>query len=1013
MGAYAVPGEGPGSPLPASSTSPTPPQDVVPGGPYRAADVRRLGARCVLCVACVVASNLLGSEVFSLGGTALFWAAPSIVAMFLALNERWMKRWLAAAGFVAYLVMILLDHGKIRNCLFLNLVFFISDAGEVAVVTACLQAVLAQASPSIIRTSAAINAILLFPLVMAPLKAGLNTLLVFVCFGPLHLPLSETLLIWLIGDFFIDFFLLYGVLVVRYYLSLYNEPLDELQHMKDGGTGEAASTVENAAATLGQEGSEEGTVEEQEEEEGKGGEVRKDVPCAFHEMEHAEEGRGTLLTKRTSSKKLRAAGSTTSSSSTTASEEGVGGGVSPPPLSPPGPPGRRPKDNPIFAWLRTRHAFLDIVVGVIILAVIICTSVASILNRTRIVRQPFFYLGSRLLFPVVGYVTVRYGQLGACFAVGVAAATMLVTDFFINEEKKTYGSIYISSFGTLFQVLVCPTLVVIVTWSISILAVALTERQDTLALLREKNTELVAQEKELREAKLAAEQALSSKTEFFARVSHEFRTPLNVVLGFSEELTKQAPGRGVALTSETADRIQYILAAGESLLRVVDDILELFRLSSSHSSDGMQLLQVTAVPVDISTFFSTVCDLVEVISKENGQLFIKHLDPSLPRCLVIDRGRLSQLVMNLASNACKYSRPVGGVVSIRLSNEGPVEDQPGFITLRLDVQDNGPGVPPELKDRIFESFFRGGPSVEEAEAEAEAAALAATSGIPYSFASPLAPVEVLAGQPQYNMPASSPRTQHRLTPPARSPGLGTSRNSFGPSSPVHVQPPYVQPHHKSKGHGLGLAITKQLVDLLHGRIELQSSVGLGSLFSIFLPVQVAEDSCCYPTEDGGGGVDSAGGNMDPPPIRGLKILSVEDIVVNQIVLGGMLQQDGHSVAFVETGTAALATLDATFDLILLDLQLPDMHGIDVLKTLRAHSNQSLATMPIVVVSALVLDKEKQECASAGADGFITKPVKLHTLRKEIRALSDAGRLRKGAGEEEGKEKEEGVKSEEA
>ena len=100
---------------------------------------------------------------------------------------------------------------------------------------------------------------------------------------------------------------------------------------------------------------------------------------------------------------------------------------------------------------------------------------------------------------------------------------------------------------------------------------ALAERQDTLSLLEQKNRQLVAQGRELREAKRAAEAALSSKSEFFARVSHEFRTPLNVVLGFSEELAK-CPD--LAHSPETADRLHYILAAGESLLRVVDDVLE-------------------------------------------------------------------------------------------------------------------------------------------------------------------------------------------------------------------------------------------------------------------------------------------------------------------------------------------------------------------------------------------------------------------------------------------------------
>lgn len=103
---------------------------------------------------------------------------------------------------------------------------------------------------------------------------------------------------------------------------------------------------------------------------------------------------------------------------------------------------------------------------------------------------------------------------------------------------------------------------------------ALAERQDTLSLLEQKNRQLVAQGQELREAKRAAEAALSTKSEFFARVSHEFRTPLNVVLGFSEELLQKRQDPELALAPEATDRLHYILAAGESLLRVVDDILE-------------------------------------------------------------------------------------------------------------------------------------------------------------------------------------------------------------------------------------------------------------------------------------------------------------------------------------------------------------------------------------------------------------------------------------------------------
>ena len=125
---------------------------------------------------------------------------------------------------------------------------------------------------------------------------------------------------------------------------------------------------------------------------------------------------------------------------------------------------------------------------------------------------------------------------------------------------------------------------------------------------------------------------------------------------------------------------------------------------------------------------------------------------------------------------------------------------------------------------------------------------------------------------------------------------------------------------------------------------------------------------------------------------------VEDIIVNQIVLGGMLKQDQHAATFVETGGAALAAIDAAaaagapFDVVLLDLQLPDMHGLEVLRALRGHADARRAALPVVVVSALALDNEKEECARAGADGFVSKPIRLPVLREELRRLRASGRL---------------------
>ncbi|TFJ87579.1 hypothetical protein NSK_000930 [Nannochloropsis salina CCMP1776] len=212
---------------------------------------RRTVFTCAWCALCLAGSNVLGSKVLSLGGTALFWPGPPIVAMFLVLSPLFMQRWLASTAFAVYLVMILLDFGKLNECLFLNVLFMVTDATEVFVVMTCLRAVLGIAPVSIIRTGVGINAILLFPLVLAPLKAGLNALLIYMCYGALNLPLSETLVIWLIGDLFTDFFVVYSVLVVRYYLQLYLIKVKEMKmreregrkEPEDAGRAETANAI--------------------------------------------------------------------------------------------------------------------------------------------------------------------------------------------------------------------------------------------------------------------------------------------------------------------------------------------------------------------------------------------------------------------------------------------------------------------------------------------------------------------------------------------------------------------------------------------------------------------------------------------------------------------------------------------------------------------------------------------------------------------------------------------------
>ena len=265
-------------------------------------------------------------------------------------------------------------------------------------------------------------------------------------------------------------------------------------------------------------------------------------------------------------------------------------------------------------------------------------------------------------------------------------------------------------------------------------------------------------------------------------------------------------------------------------------------------------------------------------------------DEDVPEWVLTDPTRLRQILLNLISNALKYT-PQGWVkVSIHVQ---PDSTQPALTLLNIEVRDSGIGFPAGMAETIFAPFVQ--------------------------------------------VDSSSTR--------------------------VH------------EGAGLGLAITRSLVQLLSGEIKASSIEGEGACFQVCLPVKKVEIDVELHSETA---------HLTCSAGQGLRILVAEDHPVNQKVLHLMLSQLGHEATFVPDGQAAMQHLDsAPFDLLLLDVMMPKLDGLEVLARWREHEMHAGHRTPIVMVTAHAMQGDAEKFLQAGADGYLAKPFSLALLKQVI------------------------------
>jgi PAS domain S-box-containing protein len=372
---------------------------------------------------------------------------------------------------------------------------------------------------------------------------------------------------------------------------------------------------------------------------------------------------------------------------------------------------------------------------------------------------------------------------------------------------------------------------------------------------------------ELVHARDEAESANRAKSEFLSRMSHELRTPMHAILGFGQLLQGDA---ALALAEPSRTHLREILRAGQRLLGLINELLDLERIEAGQ-------LALAPDTVDLAPLLQECLLASDAVARQHRVQLPDLQTLSLPGRVMADRQRLKQVLLNLLSNAIKHNRR-GGQVGLQVVDDGDA--------LRITVSDTGPGLDEAQRSRLFHAFER----------------------------------------------------------------LGADRGAVD-------------------GAGIGLALSKRLVELMGGQIGLDSEPGVGSRFWVRL-------ACA----------DAAPAAQDAAPAHSGTVLYVEDNPVNVLLMEAMLgQQTRLRLISADLPEAGLQLArEQRPDLVLLDIQLPGMDGYEVLRRLRA--DEGTRGIPVIAVSANAMPADIERGLAAGFDDYLTKPIDQRVLMAKLQGV---------------------------
>ena len=380
----------------------------------------------------------------------------------------------------------------------------------------------------------------------------------------------------------------------------------------------------------------------------------------------------------------------------------------------------------------------------------------------------------------------------------------------------------------------------------------------------------------------------AAKSAFLFNMSHDIRTPMNAIIGFTELLEKHLDDKELAKSY-----IKKIQTSNDFLLSLINNVLEMARIES-----GKTTLDETYW--DAHEFNDTLFGLFDSQMKEKGITFTRENKVIHPDVLC-DETKLREIFLNILSNALKYT-PSGGKVTMNLT-EIP-SDRPGYAMYQTMIEDTGIGMSEEFLPHLFEEFTRERSSTES----------------------------------------------------------------------------------KLNGTGLGMPIVKKLVDLMQGTIEVESKVGIGTKITVTLPHRIAQDG------DVNTIIEKAHA-FDESNFKGKRILLAEDNELNAEIATTILEEAGFIVEHAEDGIICVDMMEKAeagyYDLILMDIQMPNMDGYKATRTIRNLSDKEKAGITIVAMTANAFEEDKKNAYEAGMNWHIAKPIKIDELMAALTEILKA------------------------
>ena len=389
------------------------------------------------------------------------------------------------------------------------------------------------------------------------------------------------------------------------------------------------------------------------------------------------------------------------------------------------------------------------------------------------------------------------------------------------------------------------------------------------------------QEAKLKEAYIVAENANKAKTDFLNNMSHDIRTPMNVILGYNE-LMKQYLTDPILV-----DYQNKIEQSGKLLLSIINNVLDMARIESGKMVVEERAEQIGLVVEEIESVF-------ESSAEEKNIVFTTSVDVDHTHVLW-DGFKVREILMNLVGNAFKYT-PEGGHIAIDVKELDC--ERSGYVRIQTQIKDTGIGMSEDYLPTLFDSFSR-----------------------------------------EYN-------------------------TTIG----------------KVSGTGLGMAIVKNLVDMMDGEICVKSKLGEGTCFTLTFEHKIADaDSIEWNQE-----LDV----LDEKSIlEGKRVLLAEDNDLNAEIAMAILEQSGLVLDRVEDGLACINRLSEVnadlYDLILMDIQMPNMNGYEATRRIRQFENEKKASIPILAMTANAFEEDKKMAMEAGMNGHISKPIDVNVLEKQI------------------------------